>query len=199
VGTISHHLTFKDSVPRRGILSWAINLEPESSWRRRDSSPHLEGNLPSGSALWLQLAKESLELGVVLQCFEVGILEHPVDVVVAEGYGLAEGLQGGGALFAQGQAAGQIVVGGGVVRVEAHQLAIHLQAVGDATDLGVEAAEQAHDLGVIGTATLHGLVKLNFKLRIGSGRLGHGLADRSYGLLVMRYLDRAGWLIAHNE
>ena len=71
--------------------------------------------------------------------------------------------------FALGEreAAGEIVMRGGVVRLQAHEPAVHAQSLGDAAGFGVEAAENFNDIHVPRVAAVDGLEKSYFELRIG--------------------------------
>ena len=57
--------------------------------------------------------------------------------------------------------------------VEAHEFAVHAQAVDDAASLRVESAEQTNDLGIAGAPLMDGFEELNFKLRIVFGGTEH--------------------------
>lgn len=109
-----------------------------------EQAPALQG----GSALGFELSDEFFEDGVGFQDLEVGVLGHPVEVVVAEGDGVFEGAEGVSLAFAEGEAAREVVVGGRVFREEADEFAVHLQAVLDAAGFGVEPAEYFDDVGV---------------------------------------------------
>lgn len=114
-------------------------------WRRRKT-------VARSSAVGFELGEQGLEGTDVFQALEVGVLGHPVVVGVAEFHGFAEGAEGVGTAFGKGEAAGEIVAGGGVVGLELDELAVHLEAVGDAAGLGVEAAEEFDHVLVAGLA-----------------------------------------------
>ena len=107
----------------------------------------------------LELGEQGFEGAGVFQAFEVGILGHPVVVGVAELHGFAEGAEGVGAAFGEGEAAGEIVAGGGVVGLQLDELPVHFEAIGDAAGFGVETAQEFYHVLVAGFAAEDGFVE----------------------------------------
>ena len=110
---------------------------------------------------------------MVAQPFEVGVVLHPVNIVVAERDGALQRLQG--LLFPpdEGEAARQVVMGRGVLGPEAHELAVHLQAVRNPALLGIKPAEDLDDVGGAGIALVDGFEEAGFELDVVGG-LCHG-------------------------
>ena len=119
------------------------------------------------------------EVGVLFQAVEVRVLLHPVEIAVAELDRLAEGAEGGGLAFHEGEAAGEIVVCGRVGRKEPDEAAVHAETVDDAAVLGVETAENFDDVGVGRVAFEDRLEEFDFELVV--VRAGHGAINCGAG------------------
>src|SRR5687768_2838860 len=91
--------------------------------RRRDRSTFTMQELAQRSTLRLQRLEERLKLRVLLQYLEIGILLHPVEVGVSKFHCLPKFAQCVAFPFRQGQAAGEIVMRGGVLRLQLDELA----------------------------------------------------------------------------
>lgn len=126
-------------------------------------------------ALGFELVEERDEIGMVFESVEIGILLHPVEIAVAEFDRLAEGAQGGGLAFHEGEAAGEIVVRGWIRRQEADEAAVHAQAVDDAAVFGVEAAEDFDHVRVRRVAFEDRLEEFDLELVIFGARHGDQL------------------------
>ena len=110
---------------------------------------------------------------MVPQTGEIGIVLHPVIVVIAEFDGAFQRLQGLRLPAYEGEAARQVVVGRCVVGLEADEFAVHLQTLRDPSLLGVESAEDLDDVRETGVAFEDGLEEAGFELDVVRG-LGHG-------------------------
>ncbi len=126
----------------------------------------------TGSVLRLEFGEDGLEAGRGLQALQVGILRHPVVVRVATIDRLLKRAKGIGLALGQGEAAGEIVVGGGVVGLKFHQLAVHFKPVGDPPRFCVESAEQFDDVGVGGFAAQHRFIERDVEGRVFFARHG---------------------------
>lgn len=133
----------------------------------------------TGLALGFELVEKGDEVGVLFQAVEVRVLLHPVEVPVAELDGLTEGAEGGGLAFYEGEAAGEIVVRGGVGRKKPHETAVHAQTIDEAAVLGVEPAENFDDVGVGRVAFEDRLEEFDFELVVVGA--GHGAINCGAG------------------
>jgi hypothetical protein len=90
--------------------------------RRREDSARFDLDGPHFGA-------DAFVFGVIAKVFKIGVLGHPFEIPVAEIYGRVEGFNGQLDLAGQGVAACQIVVNQGVIRSQAREAFVHLQAL----------------------------------------------------------------------
>ena len=112
----------------------------------------------------LQIVQKLAKAGIIRQTVQVGIVLHPIEILVTQGNGITEHFDRVSLASLQRETAGEIVVRGGILRVEPDELTIHFQTRIYASGLGVDVRQNRRHPYVPGHALVQALEKAKLKI-----------------------------------